>query len=36
MMRDIRKNLHNEYEKGTAKRKRDLKSVREKYMKSVN
>ncbi len=33
MMRDIRNQLHNEYEKDPDKRKRDLKSVRRKYMK---
>ena len=33
MMRDIRDKLHEEYEKDPGKRKRDLKSVRRKYMK---
>lgn len=34
MMRDIRNKLHKDYEKDPDKRKRDLKSVRRKYMKS--
>ena len=32
MMRDIRNKLHDEYEKEPGKRKRDLESVRKKYM----
>ena len=33
MMREIRDKLNEEYEKDHGKRKRDLKSVRRKYMK---
>ena len=33
MMRDIRNQLHNEYEKDPEKRKRDLESVQKKYIK---
>lgn len=33
MMRDIRDKLHQEYEKNPEKRKKDLESVRKKYMK---
>ena len=34
MMRDIRNRLHNEYTKDPQKREKDLKRIREKYMKS--
>ena len=34
MMREIRKQLHEEYEKNPEKRKIDLERIREKYMKA--